>query len=181
MQVRAGKNMGYKFLFGLLFCLLQSFTLQIAAIGGDQLQTLENAFQNSPKDRSLGKNLGKAYLSAQKPLDACKIFESLSESQPADAEAHYLYGEALLQNKKYAEAALELKRAFNLDQKKMQYSVRAGEALLAAKRYDELSEWSSSALSKNPDPASKITLEWLQKAARDRMTLPLLVPPKGAS
>lgn len=158
-----------------------------AAGAGDlnrEIQTLQDSYQKSTGDAVIAKQLGRKLLEANKSAEAGKIFETLSERQPADAETHFLLGESVFRSGKYAEAAIELKRAYNLDPTKAAYAVRAGEALLAAKRYDELAELSNACLARNPDPAAKITLEWLSRCAQERSgggTGNKLPRPKGQS
>ncbi len=137
-----------------------------------QLQAAQEAYQKKPSDKEAGKQLARALMGADRPKDAAKLMEGIAENAPSDAEAHMIYGESQFRSGKYPEAAIELKRAFNMDSTKGQYAVRAGEALLAAKRFDDLSEWTQNALTKNLDPTSRTGIEWLQKSAETRGSKP---------
>lgn len=132
-----------------------------------KVEVLEACYKQNP-DLKSGKALARALLESGKKADALKLTESLADKHGADAEAHFLWAESLFRSGKSTESAIEFKRAFNLDNTKFQYAVRAGEALQAAKRFDELAEFSLQALSKNPDPASRLTLEWLLRCAQER-------------
>ena len=129
------------------------------------VSSAQATYQKNKNDRKSAEDLAKAYLAADKPADATKILEAASEAAPADANLHYLLGESLFRGSKPVEGAFELKRAFNLDSSKGVYAVRAGEALLAAHRYDELTEWCNQALAKVTDDSSKAALQWQSLAA----------------
>lgn len=129
------------------------------------VSTAQAAYQKNSSDKKSAEDLAKAYLATDKPAEAAKVLEGASEAAPADANLHYLLGESLFRSNKFAEGAFELKRAFNLDSSKGIYAVRAGEALLAAKRFDELTEWCSQSLSKVTDDTSKSAMQWLSTAA----------------
>lgn len=135
-----------------------------------ELQAAQNNYAKNSGDKSLGVNLARAYLAASKPAEAAKVLEPLAEAAPNDAVLHYMLGESLLRNMKFAEASFELKRAFNIDSTKGEYAVRAGEAILAQKRFDELSQWCTQVMAKITDPASRIALETLAQASRERKT-----------
>lgn len=153
-----------------LIAVLQCSTCSALAQTASDLQNAQTNYQRNPSDKNAAVNLGKSYLAAQKPAEACKVLESASEAAPQDANLHYLYGESLFRNDKLKEAAFELKRAFNLDSSKGQYAVRAGEALLGAERFDELGEWCSQAMQKTTDETSRSTLQWLAGMAVSRKT-----------
>ncbi len=161
----------------LAFTFLACITPVSADDPSRQIQLAQEAYQKNPSDKNTGKQLAKAFLAAEKPADAAKLMEKVADACPTDAEVHFLYGESLLRNAKFPEAALELKRAFNMDSTKFPYAVRAGEALLAAQRFDDLAEWTKNTIAKGPDPTSKLTLDWLQQAACVRNVAPLK-PPK---
>ncbi len=158
------------------FFLAVSFFAFIPSVSADdparQIQSALEAYQKNPSDKNSAKQLAKAYFSADKPTEVAKLMEKIADDNPSDAEARYFYGEALLRGGKYTEAAIELKRAFNLDSTKFPYAVRAGEALLAAQRFDDLAEWTKNALAKGPDPTSKTTLDWLLTASQARNVAP---------
>ncbi|MBX9685185.1 MAG: hypothetical protein K2X27_00710 [Candidatus Obscuribacterales bacterium] len=148
--------------------LLLSFAFAGSASFAQDLQSLQDAYQKAPGNKTLVKQYGLALLAAGKNDESSKIFESAADANVADAELRFLYGETLFRLRKYPEASIELKRAYKLDSSNASYAVRAGESLLAAKRFDDLNELVNTALQKNPDSVSKITLEWLQKQALDR-------------
>lgn len=156
----------------LSFSLLQSMTYFTSASAAPVKNVSEAlaAYQKNTSDRSSAEDLAKAYLAADKPAEAAKVLEAASEAAPADAKLHYLLGESLFRCDKTSEGAFELKRAFNLDPTKGVYAVRAGEALLAGKRFDELTEWCNQSLSKVTDESSKSALQWLTLAAASGKT-----------
>lgn len=163
----------------LVCALLVSGAIAVPYASADepQIATLEQEAKRSG-DANSAKKLGRAYLEANKLPEAARVFEELSDKFPADAEAHYLYGEALMGQRKFAEAAIETKRAANLDASKPTYTLRTGEALLAAGKYDELTELTTAALNKNPDQDTRSTLEWLAKMASARKSQ-VVTPKKG--
>lgn len=151
----------------LSFSVLQSM-IYLSPASADTIKdvtTAQAAYQKNTSDKKSAEDLAKAYLAADKAAEAAKVLEGASEAAPADANLHYLLGESLFRSNKFVEGAFELKRAFNLDTSKGIYAVRAGEALLAAKRFDELTEWCSQSLSKVNDETSKSTIQWLSTAA----------------
>lgn len=151
------------------FELADGFSLSASAQSLEsRLSTLQETYRKNPADKQTAAMLGRTLLEASKKQEALKVLEDLAERFPCDAESHFLYGEALFRSKKHNEASIELKRAYNLDSSRSNYAVRAAEAMQAAKKFDELCEFASNALSKNPDPASKLTLEWLLKCGQSR-------------
>jgi tetratricopeptide (TPR) repeat protein len=151
----------------LSFSVLQSMTclVPVSAVPVRDIASAQAAYQKNTNDRKSAEDLAKAYLAADKPAEASRILEAASEAAPSDANLHYLLGESLFRSNKFAEGAFELKRASNLDATKGIYAVRAGEALLAAKRYDELTEWCNQSLSRVTDDKSKLALQWLTMSA----------------
>lgn len=173
-----GRGMGSRVGLALMCAAIAGTGLVQTAIADDaQISTLQQEAKRSG-DANSAKKLGRAYLEANKLPEAAKVFEDLADKFPADAEAHYLYGEALMGQRKFAEAAIETKRAANIDGSKPTYTLRTGEALLAAGKFDELTELTTAALNKNPDQDTRSTLEWLAKLAAARKT-ELNNPKKG--
>lgn len=78
------------------------------------LREFKTAAEKSPEDARISVSILRTYIAANKPDEALGWLEQLEKARPSDGFVHYLMAEALVSQKKYADAETQFQKALQL-------------------------------------------------------------------
>lgn len=88
--------------------------LAIAGKNDDAITEMQAGLKLDPTDKKAQRDLADIYSRAHKFAEAAQIYGALLDNSPNDAGLHSMLGRALLQQKKFGEAQVELTKAVQL-------------------------------------------------------------------